>query len=152
MEPERPSNGQPPRYSRPTSFFKRDTGPEDGEDGGSWNDGSSLTSAHSSIYRRIHSGIPSMLGQGQQHNGRSTQRIRQIDGILHLNDIAEGLMTKLYQLRQILDLPNSGSLQFSEAFVKSGLFPDIPKLCTYVAKRFPEHPGKMQLDKVATCA
>ncbi|KAI5070089.1 hypothetical protein GOP47_0014432 [Adiantum capillus-veneris] len=81
-------------------------------------------------------------------DSKISQKLHQIDAVLQLCDLAEGLMTKLYKFRQILDNPDMGSYQFSELFWKAGVFPELPKLCMHMAKKFPEHPSKLQLEKV----
>lgn len=81
-------------------------------------------------------------------DSKTYQKYRQADSVFQLHDVAEGLMTKLYRFRQILDNPDMGSNQFSESFWKSGIFPELPKLCMHIAKRFPEHTVKLQLDKI----
>jgi len=86
--------------------------------------------------------------QRVQSNGKSVQKIRQIEWVIHLRKVADGLMTKLHRLRQILGSPETGSLHYPDSFWKSGIFPDLPKLCQHVARKFPEHPAKLQLEKV----
>ncbi|KAH7432487.1 hypothetical protein KP509_07G024700 [Ceratopteris richardii] len=81
-------------------------------------------------------------------DSKTFQKLRQIDGVLQLCDLAEGLMTKLHRFKQALDNPDMGSYQFSEQFWKAGIFPELPKLCVHIAKKFPEHTGKLQLEKV----
>ncbi|KAJ7555822.1 hypothetical protein O6H91_05G056100 [Diphasiastrum complanatum] len=85
---------------------------------------------------------------GKQSNGWNTQKIRQIEWMFQLHDVAEGLLNKLYRLRKMLDLTDNSPYQYSDAFWQSGLFPNAPKLCVLVAKKFPEHPLKIQPEKV----
>jgi len=87
--------------------------------------------------------------QQLQSNGKSVEKTMQIEWVMHLCKVAEGLMTKLHSLRQYLGPGyESGSLQYPDTFWKSGILPDLPKLCQHVARRFPEHPAKLQLEKV----
>ncbi|XP_075674796.1 protein NAP1-like [Castanea sativa] len=72
--------------------------------------------------------------------------------VVQLNEVAEGLMAKMYRLNQILDYPDPVGHVFTEAFWKAGVFPNYPKLCILLSKKFPEHFSKLQLecvDKVA---
>ncbi|KAK3006695.1 hypothetical protein RJ639_017589 [Escallonia herrerae] len=62
--------------------------------------------------------------------------------------VAEGLMAKMYRLNQILDYPDSAGHVFSEAFWKAGLFPNHPKICILLSKKFPEHHSRLQLERV----
>lgn len=100
-------------------------------------------STDSPVWRRV-----SMATQRAQPNGKNVQKTRQIEWVIHLQRVAHGLMTKLHKLHQILGPPELGSQHYPEAFWKAGIFPDMPKLCLHVARKFPEHPAKMQLDKV----
>ncbi len=87
--------------------------------------------------------------QQLQSNGKSVEKTMQIEWVMHLCKVAEGLMTKLHSLLQFLGPGyESGSLQYPDTFWKSGILPDLPKLCQHVARRFPEHPAKLQLEKV----
>lgn len=78
------------------------------------------------------------------HKGLNMQWLYQ------LTQVAEGLMAKIYRLNQILDYPDSAGHNFSEAFWKSGVFPNLPKICTILSKKFPEHHSKLQLERVRT--
>eukprot|EP00249_Psilotum_nudum_P015741 c25499_g1_i2 orf=223-4398(+) len=89
-------------------------------------------------------GSPSVSGQ----SSRGSQKILQIDLVFELQNVAERLMSRLYMLRQILDYPDIGLHQYSDSYWKAGILPDLPKLCLHIAKKFPEHPAKMQLEKV----
>ena len=71
-----------------------------------------------------------------------------IQYVVQLTEVGEGLMAKMYRLHQILDQPDPASYVFSESFWKSGVFPNFPKICTLVAKKFPEHTSKLQLERV----
>ncbi|XP_024388834.1 probable protein NAP1 isoform X3 [Physcomitrium patens] len=79
---------------------------------------------------------------------KNVQKTRQIEWVIHLQKVALGLMTKLHKLHQILGSAEPGTLHHPDSFWKTGIFPDMPKLCQHVARKFPEHPAKMQLDKV----
>ncbi|XP_024527538.1 protein NAP1 isoform X1 [Selaginella moellendorffii] len=90
-------------------------------------------------------------GRGYGAKGSSAvnaQKFRQIEWVFQLQDVAEGLMTKIYRLREILELNDNGNQQFSDAFWQSGLFPNAPKLCTHLLRKFPEHPVKLLPEKV----
>ncbi|KAG0587429.1 hypothetical protein KC19_2G163800 [Ceratodon purpureus] len=100
-------------------------------------------STDSPVWRRV-----SMATQRSQPNGKNVQKTRQIEWVIHLQEVARGLMTKLHKLHQILGPPELGSMHYPDSFWKTGIFPDMPKLCLHVARKFPEHPAKMQLDKV----
>lgn len=76
------------------------------------------------------------------HKGLNMQWVYQ------LTQVAEGLMAKIYRLNQILDYPDTAGHMFSEAFWKSGVFPNLPKICTILSKKFPEHHSKLQLERV----
>ncbi|MCO5573135.1 hypothetical protein L7F22_026900 [Adiantum nelumboides] len=88
------------------------------------------------------------MASSSNRDFRTSQNVCQIDAVLQLCDLAEGLMTKMYKFRQVLDSPDMGSYQFSELFWKAGIFPEFPKLCIHMAKKFPEHTSKLQLEKV----
>ncbi|KAF7115929.1 hypothetical protein RHSIM_RhsimUnG0043400 [Rhododendron simsii] len=79
---------------------------------------------------------------GGAHKGLNMQWLYQ------LTAVAEGLMAKMYRLNQILDYPDSVGNVFSEAFWKAGLFPNHPKICVLLSKKFPEHHSKLQLERV----
>ncbi|XP_047335582.1 protein NAP1 [Impatiens glandulifera] len=65
-----------------------------------------------------------------------------------LTQVAEGLMAKIYRLNQILDYPDSAGHVFSDAFWKASVFPNHPKICILLSKKFPEHYSKLQLERV----
>lgn len=71
-----------------------------------------------------------------------------IQYVVQLTEVGEGLMAKMYRLHQILDHPDPASYVFSESLWKSGVFPNFPKICTLVARKFPEHTSKLQLERV----
>jgi NCK-associated protein 1 len=68
--------------------------------------------------------------------------------VVQLTEVAEGLMAKMYRLNQILDYPDPVSHTFSEAFWKAGVFPNYPRICLLLSKKFPEHYSKLQLERV----
>nr|KAJ0223281.1 hypothetical protein LSAT_V11C200073020 [Lactuca sativa] len=79
---------------------------------------------------------------GVSHKGLNVQWVYQ------LTQVAQGLMAKIYRLNQILDYPDSVNHVFSEAFWKAGVFPNCPKICILLSKKFPEHHSKLQLERV----
>lgn len=68
--------------------------------------------------------------------------------VVQLTEVAKGLMAKMYRLNQILDYPDPVGHAFSEAFWKSGVLPNHPRLCVLLSKKFPEHFSKLQLERV----
>lgn len=68
--------------------------------------------------------------------------------VVQLTEVAKGLMAKIYRLNQILDYPDPISHVFSEAFWKAGVFPNHPRICMLMSKKFPEHFSKLQLERV----
>ncbi|PWA39901.1 Nck-associated protein 1 [Artemisia annua] len=79
---------------------------------------------------------------GVSHKGLNMQWVYQ------LTQVAQGLMAKIYRLNQILDYPDSVGHAYSEAFWKAGVFPNCPKICILLSKKFPEHHSKLQLERV----
>ncbi|KAG5234430.1 coatomer [Salix suchowensis] len=57
-------------------------------------------------------------------------------------------MAKMYRLNQILDFPDPVGHVFSESFWKAGVFPNYPRICLLLSKKFPEHFSKLQLERV----
>ncbi|KAF6160665.1 hypothetical protein GIB67_019605 [Kingdonia uniflora] len=82
------------------------------------------------------------LGGGASHKGLN------MHSVVQLTEVAEGLLTKMYRLNQILDYPDSVSHMFSDVFWNAGVIPNHPKICMLVARKFPEHPSKLQLERV----
>ncbi|KAK4759691.1 hypothetical protein SAY87_022822 [Trapa incisa] len=80
------------------------------------------------------------------HKGMNIQWVAQ------LNEVAEGLMAKMHRLNQILDYPDPVSNIYSESFWKSGIFPNHPRICLLLTKKFPEHFSKLQLERVDKAA
>ncbi|CAN1810290.1 Protein NAP1 [Linum perenne] len=81
-------------------------------------------------------------GSGASHKGLNLQ------WVVQLTEVAEGLMSKMYRLNQILDFPDPISHSFSEGFWKAGIFPNHPRMCTLLSKKFPDHFSKLQLERV----
>nr|CAD1842632.1 unnamed protein product [Ananas comosus var. bracteatus] len=78
----------------------------------------------------------------------TTQKTLQMEWVVQLTKVAEGLLTKMYRLNTILDYPDLASHTFSDTFWKSGIIPNFPKICILLSKKFPEHPNKLQLERV----
>ncbi|KAK1303704.1 Protein NAP1 [Acorus calamus] len=78
----------------------------------------------------------------------SFQKAVHIEWVIQLSQVAEGLMAKMYRLIQILDHPDLVSYTFTESFWKAGVFPNCPRICLLVSKKFPDHPNKLQLERV----
>ncbi|KAH9747332.1 protein NAP1 [Citrus sinensis] len=81
-------------------------------------------------------------GYGGSHKGLNMQ------WVVQLIEVADGLMAKMYRLNQILDYPDPVGHMYSEAFWKSGVFPNHPRICLLLSKKFPEHFSKLQLERV----
>ncbi|KAF8412696.1 hypothetical protein HHK36_000664 [Tetracentron sinense] len=84
-------------------------------------------------------------GQGQSPGG--LLKGLNMQWLVQLTDVAEGIMAKMYRLNQILDYPDSVSHVFSDAFWKAGVVPNHPRICVLVSKKFPEHTSKLQLER-----
>ena len=84
-----------------------------------------------------------------QNSGGSSIKGLNIQYVVQLTEVGEGLMAKMYRLNQILDHPDRVNHFFSESFWKSGVIPNFPKICTLVARKFPEHTSKLQLERVS---
>lgn len=87
-------------------------------------------------------------GHPQQSSGGSIKGLN-IQYVVQLTEVGEGLMAKMYRLNQILDHPDPVNHVFSESFWKAGVIPSFPKICTLVSRKFPEHTGKLQLERVS---
>ncbi|KAJ0097988.1 hypothetical protein Patl1_27205 [Pistacia atlantica] len=85
-------------------------------------------------------------GLGGSHRGLNMQ------WVVQLIEVADGLMAKMYRFNQILDYPDPVGHVFSEAFWKSGVFPNHPRICLLLSKKFPEHFSKLQLERVDKAA
>lgn len=85
---------------------------------------------------------------GQVQSSGGSQKGLNMKSVVQLNEVAEGLMAKMYRLNQILDYPDPIGHVFTEAFWKAGVFPNYPKLCILLSKKFPEHFSKLQLERV----
>ncbi|CAL9235589.1 unnamed protein product [Arabidopsis halleri] len=82
-----------------------------------------------------------------QSSGGSTKALN-IQWVVQMIEVAEGLMAKMYRLNQILEYPDPVGHVFSEAFWKAGVFPNHPRICTLLSKKFPEHFSKLQLERI----
>ncbi|KAJ4975907.1 hypothetical protein NE237_001013 [Protea cynaroides] len=85
--------------------------------------------------------------EGYPQNIGAAQKGLNMQWVVQLTNVAEGLLTKMYRLNQILDYPDSVSHVFSDAFWKAGVFPNHPRICVLVSKKFPEHPNKLQIER-----
>lgn len=83
-----------------------------------------------------------------QSSGSGSLKGLNMQWVGQLIEVAEGLMAKMYRLNQILDYPDPISHSFSEAFWKAGVFPNHPRICILLSKKFPEHFSKLQLERV----
>lgn len=84
----------------------------------------------------------------QASAGGGGQKHLQMEPVVQLTKVAEGLLAKMYRLNSVLDYPDPNAHSFSEAFWKAGVMPNFPKVCITLSKKFPEHPNKLQLEKV----
>ncbi|KAG4162744.1 hypothetical protein ERO13_D01G132500v2 [Gossypium hirsutum] len=107
-------------------------------------DTTSPFSSRSSRYMNSDGQVQS-LGVGS-HKGLNMQWVAQ------LVEVADGLMAKMYRLNQILDYPEPIGHAFSEAFWKASVFPNHPRICIFLSKKFPEHFSKLQLERVDKAA
>ncbi|RYR14154.1 hypothetical protein Ahy_B04g070771 isoform C [Arachis hypogaea] len=78
----------------------------------------------------------------QSHKGLNMQ------WVVQLTEVAEGLMAKMYRLNQLLDYPDPINHVFSDGFWKAGVFPNHPRICVMLSKKFPEHFSKLQLERI----
>ncbi|KAK4798637.1 hypothetical protein SAY86_030963 [Trapa natans] len=88
---------------------------------------------------------------GQLQSTSGSHKGLNIQWVFQLNEVAEGLMAKMYRLNQILDYPDPVSNIYSESW-KSSIFPNHPRICLLLAKKFPEHFSKLQLERVDKAA
>ncbi|GAB4829508.1 histone chaperone [Ancistrocladus abbreviatus] len=98
-------------------------------------------------FKSIEGQAQSSSGAGVGGGGSSIKGLN-IQYLVQLTEVGEGLMAKMHRLNQILDRPDPVNHVFSEAFWKSGVFPNFPKICVLVSKKFPEHTSKLQLERV----
>ncbi|CAA2996846.1 Protein NAP1 [Olea europaea subsp. europaea] len=77
-----------------------------------------------------------------------SRKVLNMQLLYQLTQVAEGLMAKMYRLNQILDYPDLVSYIYSDAFWKSGVFPNHPKICFLLAKKLPVIHSKLQLERV----
>lgn len=112
-----------------------------------WTDylGAEMTSPLSSASSR------SFFSDGQAHStaGSQSHRGLNMQWVVQLTEVAEGLMAKMYRLNQILDYPDPINHVFSDTFWKAGVFPNHPRICVLLSKKFPEHFSKLQLERVS---
>ncbi|KAL2344703.1 hypothetical protein Fmac_005988 [Flemingia macrophylla] len=111
-----------------------------------WTDylGPEMTSPLSSSSTRsiYHDGQPQGTTPSQSHKGINMQ------WVVQLTEVAEGLMAKMYRLNQLLDYPDPINHVFSDGFWKAGVFPNHPRICVLLSKKFPEHFSKLQLERI----
>uniref|UniRef100_A0A0D9XAF6 CYRIA/CYRIB Rac1 binding domain-containing protein n=1 Tax=Leersia perrieri TaxID=77586 RepID=A0A0D9XAF6_9ORYZ len=88
------------------------------------------------------------MGVDGPQGSASGQKHLQMEPVVQLSKVAEGLLAKMYRLNSILDYPDPNAHTFSEAFWKAGVMPNFPKICIILSKKFPEHPNRLQLEKV----
>ncbi|KAL5232560.1 hypothetical protein ABZP36_031336 [Zizania latifolia] len=88
------------------------------------------------------------MGVDGPQGSASGQKHLQMEPVVQLSKVAEGLLAKMYWLNSILDYPDPNTHTFSEAFWKASIMPNFPKFCITLSKKFPEHPNKLQLEKV----
>ncbi|GAV74406.1 Nckap1 domain-containing protein [Cephalotus follicularis] len=86
--------------------------------------------------------------EGQVQSSGGSHKGLNIQWIGQLIEVAEGLMAKMHRLIQILDYPDPINHVFSEAFWKAGVFPNYPRICILLSKKFPEHFSRLQLERV----
>ncbi|KAJ4821990.1 histone chaperone [Turnera subulata] len=86
--------------------------------------------------------------EGQVQSSGGSYKGLNLQWVVQLTEVAEGLMAKMYRLNQILDYPDPVGHVFSEGFWKSGVFPNYPRICLLLSKKFPEHFSKLQLERI----
>ncbi|CAI0401810.1 unnamed protein product [Linum tenue] len=104
--------------------------------------GPDMTSQMASRSSRFKGSDGHLQGSGASQKGLNLQ------WVVQLTEVAEGLMSKMYRLNQILDYPDPINHLFSEGFWKAGIFPNHPRICTLLSKKFPDHFTKLQLERV----
>lgn len=88
-----------------------------------------------------------VVSEAQPASGNSQKAVH-MDWVVQLAKVAEGLLSKIYRLNHILDSPDMVSHTFSDSLWKAGIFPNFPRICILLSKKFPEHPNKLQLERV----
>lgn len=83
-----------------------------------------------------------------QPNFGKFQKTLQMEWVVRLSKVADGLLCKMYSLSHILGKPDLVSHTISDSFWKSAVFPNLPRICIHLSKKFPEHPNKLQLERV----
>lgn len=86
-------------------------------------------------------------GQAQGTSGGSHKGLK-MQWVVQLIEVADGLMAKMYRFNQLLDYSNPVGRVYSEALWKLGMFPNHPRICLLLSKKFPEHFSKLQLEHV----
>ncbi|VFQ97446.1 unnamed protein product [Cuscuta campestris] len=87
-------------------------------------------------------------GAAVQSSSGSGQKGVNMQWVYQLTQVAEGLLAKMYRWNQILDHPDVAGHVYSDVFWKSGVFPNYPKICIFLSRKFPEHHSKLQLERV----
>ncbi|KAE9597309.1 putative nck-associated protein [Lupinus albus] len=87
-------------------------------------------------------------GQSQSTTPAQSHKGLNVQWVVQLTEVAEGLMAKMYRLNQLLDYPDPINHVFSEGFWKAGVFPNYPRVCLLLSKKFPEHFSKLQLERI----
>lgn len=91
---------------------------------------------------------PEMTSPSTSASFNTSPSMQQLELVVQFTQVAEGLLTKMYRLNQLLDYPDSVSYVYSDTFWKAGIIPNHPRICVLLTKKFPEHHSKLQLDRV----
>lgn len=78
-------------------------------------------------------------GQSQGSTPSKDNKGCNMQWLVQLTDVTEGLMDKMYMLNQLLDYPDSISYLFLDGFWKAWVFPNHPRICVLLSKKFPKH-------------
>ncbi|XP_057969886.1 protein NAP1 [Malania oleifera] len=89
-----------------------------------------------------------VASEGKSQSSGGPNKGLNMQWVVQITQVGEGLLSKMYRLNQILDYPDVASHVYSEAFWKAGIFPNHPRICMLISKKFPEHPSKLQLERV----
>ncbi|XP_061355533.1 protein NAP1 [Gastrolobium bilobum] len=87
-------------------------------------------------------------GQSQGNTPYQSHKGLNMQWVVQLTEVADGLMAKMYRLNQLLDYPDPINHVFSEGFWKAGVFPNCPRICVLLSKKFPDHFSKLQLERI----
>ena len=87
-------------------------------------------------------------GQSQGNTPSQANKGLNMQWVVQLTEVAQGLMAKMYRLNQLLDYPDPINHVFSDGFWKAGVFPNHPRVCVLLSKKFPEHFSKLLLERV----